>query len=92
VLNFLERSILRWRVSYQFKWHCNVLVGENSNIGEGKKLTSTCLGLLPFMIGGQNEVFWFALAAGTTGGLLFSLLVVFFCLPVSLNKKQKLTH
>lgn len=48
---------------------------------------STCLGLLPFMIGGQNEVFWFSLAVGTTGGLLFSLFVVFFCLPVFLTKR-----
>ena len=50
-------------------------------------VVSTCLGLLPFMIGGQNEVFWFALAAGTTGGLIFSLLVVFLFLPVLLVKK-----
>ncbi|MFZ2906537.1 MAG: efflux RND transporter permease subunit [Cyclobacteriaceae bacterium] len=47
-------------------------------------ITSTCLGLLPFMIGGQNEVFWFALAAGTTGGLIFSILIVFVFLPVLL--------
>lgn len=47
-------------------------------------IASTCLGLLPFMIGGQNEVFWFALAAGTTGGLIFSILVVFVVLPVLL--------
>ena len=50
-------------------------------------IASTCLGLLPFIIGGQNEVFWFALAAGTTGGLLFSILVVFVFLPVCLRRK-----
>lgn len=49
-------------------------------------IASTCLGLLPFMVGGQNEVFWFALAAGTTGGLLFSIFVVFVFLPVVLSK------
>lgn len=48
-------------------------------------VASTCLGLLPFMVGGQNEVFWFALAAGTTGGLLFSVFVVFIFLPVLLH-------
>lgn len=54
-------------------------------------IASTCLGLLPFMIGGQNEVFWFALAAGTTGGLLFSIFVAFIVLPVLLlaRKYQK---
>jgi multidrug efflux pump subunit AcrB len=50
-------------------------------------IASTCLGLLPFMVGGQNEVFWFALAAGTTGGLLFSIFVVFVFLPVALIRK-----
>jgi multidrug efflux pump subunit AcrB len=47
-------------------------------------ISSTCLALLPFMIGGQNEVFWFALAVGTIGGLLFTILVVSVFLPVTL--------
>lgn len=51
-------------------------------------IASTCLGLLPFMIGGQNEVFWFALAVGTTGGLLFSIFVVFIVLPIFLTRKN----
>lgn len=51
-------------------------------------IASTCLGLLPFMIGGQNEVFWFALAVGSTGGLIFSLLVVFLFLPILLTNKS----
>ena len=48
---------------------------------------STCLGLFPFILNGENEVFWFALSVGTISGLLFSLLVVFFCIPVFLQKK-----
>lgn len=52
-------------------------------------IASTCLGLLPFMLGGQSEVFWFALAAGTTGGLLFSIFVVFVFLPVVLARSVK---
>lgn len=52
-------------------------------------VTSTSLGLLPFMLGGQNEVFWFALAAGTTGGLLFSIIVICIFLPVVLRRKEK---
>ncbi len=49
---------------------------------------STCLGLIPFLTGGQNEVFWFALAAGTIGGLLFSVLVTVMVLPVLMSRKQ----
>lgn len=45
---------------------------------------SSCLGLLPFMILSQNEVFWFALALGTTSGLLVSLVMIYVALPVML--------
>ncbi|MDE5417922.1 efflux RND transporter permease subunit [Labilibaculum sp. DW002] len=45
-------------------------------------IISTILGLIPFLVSGQNEVFWFALAAGTIGGLLFSLLAIIFFLPL----------
>ncbi|MDP2235308.1 MAG: efflux RND transporter permease subunit [Bacteroidales bacterium] len=45
-------------------------------------IVSTVLGLIPFMIGGQNDVFWFALAAGGTGGLIYSLLLILFVLPL----------
>ena len=46
-------------------------------------------------IQGEDEVFWFTLAIGTIGGLLFSLFAVFVCLPVFLwrnehNRKEKL--
>lgn len=43
---------------------------------------STVLGMLPFLSAGQAEVFWFAFAAGTYGGLIFSLYGVFVLLPV----------
>jgi multidrug efflux pump subunit AcrB len=43
-----------------------------------------CLGLTPFLAEGQNEVFWFAFAAGTIGGLLFSTIWSFVLLPVFL--------
>ncbi|UII28635.1 efflux RND transporter permease subunit [Fulvivirga maritima] len=51
---------------------------------------STCFGLIPFLINGQEEVFWFSLAIGTIGGLIFSLVAVFICLPVFLTKKQQI--
>lgn len=45
---------------------------------------SSVLGLLPFMLDGRQEVFWYSLAGGTIGGLLFSLPVVFLLLPAFL--------
>lgn len=51
-------------------------------------ITSTCFGLLPFLMEGQNEVFWFSLAAGTIGGLLVSVPIVFIVLPVWLMKNK----
>jgi len=48
---------------------------------------ANCCGLIPFLVEGQKEVFWFSLAAGTVGGLLFSLFAVFIALPAMLWKK-----
>lgn len=45
---------------------------------------STALGLIPFLTEGTSEVFWFALAAGVIGGLVFSLLVITLVTPVFL--------
>lgn len=53
-------------------------------------ISSTILGLVPFLIGGQNEAFWFAFAAGSIGGLIFSLIGVFIFLPVFFLKKNTL--
>jgi multidrug efflux pump subunit AcrB len=49
---------------------------------------STCFGLVPFLIEGQNEIFWFSLAIGTIGGLVFSMVGVFWILPVLMWKKR----
>lgn len=49
---------------------------------------STCFGLIPFIMEGQNEIFWFSLAIGTIGGLVFSMFGVFWMLPVLLWKKS----
>lgn len=43
-------------------------------------LLSTVLGFVPFLLG-EKEGFWFPLAAGTIGGLVFSLLGLFVFLP-----------
>jgi multidrug efflux pump subunit AcrB len=47
-------------------------------------ILSTSLGLVPFLIGGDNEIFWFALTVGTIGGLLVSFIFVTFVLPILL--------
>lgn len=51
---------------------------------------STILGLVPFLWGGQNEVFWPALAAGSIGGLVFSLIGIFIYLPILMVGKRGL--
>ncbi|TCO04420.1 efflux RND transporter permease subunit [Natronoflexus pectinivorans] len=48
---------------------------------------STTVGLLPFLLAGKDEGFWFSLSAGAIGGLLFSLLAVVVWLPLILVKK-----
>lgn len=45
-------------------------------------IASTIVGLLPFVWHGQNEVFWFSFAVGAIGGLLFSIVGVYFYLPL----------
>ncbi|MDX2304514.1 MAG: efflux RND transporter permease subunit [Microscillaceae bacterium] len=49
---------------------------------------STILGLAPFLTEGDTEIFWFSLAIGAIGGLIFSLFAVFICLPVWLFEKR----
>jgi multidrug efflux pump subunit AcrB len=49
---------------------------------------STILGLLPFLLGGKTEGFWFSLAAGAIGGLIFSVVAVVVLMPlIQLPKK-----
>lgn len=54
-------------------------------------ILSTVLGFIPFMIGEHKEAFWFPLAAGASGGLVFSLLALFLFLPLcmGIGKKDK---
>ncbi|MFT4804288.1 MAG: multidrug efflux pump subunit AcrB [Psychroserpens sp.] len=53
---------------------------------------STCFGLLPFLINGDTEVFWFSLAVGVIGGLTFSIFLVLIVLPVLMIDKRKLKY
>ena len=48
-------------------------------------ILSTVLGLLPFLIDGKEDQFWFSFAIGTSGGLLFSVIALVFIMPVIMN-------
>ncbi len=50
---------------------------------------STILGFVPFLIG-DKAPFWFPLAAGTIGGLVMSVVGIFFYLPIFTINRQKL--
>ncbi|GAA3640414.1 efflux RND transporter permease subunit [Flavivirga jejuensis] len=50
-------------------------------------IVSTIVGLIPFVWSGQNEAFWFSFAAGSIGGLLFSLIGIVIYLPLFILKK-----
>jgi multidrug efflux pump subunit AcrB len=50
-------------------------------------ILSTIIGLIPFIWGGQHEVFWFAFAIGTIGGLLFSLIALVIYQPMFMRMK-----
>lgn len=52
-------------------------------------LLSTILGFLPFLVGTDKEGFWFPLAAGTIGGLVFSLFAIIFFLPLLILKRPQ---
>lgn len=54
-------------------------------------VVSTILGFIPFMLGPDKEAFWFPLAAGTIGGLIMSIIGIFFYLPIFTLKKQPKT-
>lgn len=48
---------------------------------------STILGFVPFLLGDDERV-WYTLAAGTIGGLLFSIVGIFLYLPIFFIKQK----
>lgn len=50
---------------------------------------STILGLVPFLIDGTDEPFWFSFSVGTIGGLIFSVLPLVLFLPLCLTLKKE---
>jgi multidrug efflux pump subunit AcrB len=81
--------------SKKYRSHNQALVRAIGNRSRTIILTtiSTICGLIPFLIDGPEEVFWFSLSAGTIGGLVFSMFAIFVVLPVLLfdNKTEVLT-
>ena len=51
-------------------------------------VVSTVLGLIPFLFDGPDEVFWFDFAAGTIGGLFFSIIAFILFLPIFCIRKK----
>ncbi len=51
-------------------------------------IISTVLGLLPFIMEGDKEVFWFSFAVGSIGGILFSLIAIWIFLPILIPLKR----
>ena len=51
-------------------------------------ILSSVLGLVPFLIDGQDERFWFSFAVGACGGLLFSIIALIFVLPVFVGMRM----
>lgn len=49
-------------------------------------ILSTAFGMVPFLMHGRQEVFWYALALGTIGGLMFSLILILLVMPVFIIK------
>ena len=50
---------------------------------------STILGFIPFLVGETREGFWFPLASGIIGGLVFSLVALIIYLPILLLKRPR---
>lgn len=82
--NYIKKEKIELNVVKVF-----ILAYKNKIIPIGMTVLSTILGFLPFVINGQNEVFWFALAIGTIGGLLFTIIAITFFLPIFCIKKPK---
>jgi len=54
-------------------------------------ISASMLGFVPFLIG-EKQAFWFSMAAGVCGGLVFSLLGIVFYLPVFLGIREEMEH
>jgi len=49
-------------------------------------VASTIVGLIPFLMDGAKERFWFSFALGSVGGLLFSLVALVLVMPMLVRR------
>lgn len=68
----------------------NALSQAIANRGKTLILTTmaACCSLIPFLVEGQEEIFWFSFSIGTLGGVVFAILAVFIALPVFLYERE----
>lgn len=52
-------------------------------------ILSTIMGMLPYLLAGEKEDFWFPLAVATCSGLAFSILGILFILPMFFVSNKK---
>lgn len=52
-------------------------------------VVSTVLGLIPFLVGNNDDQFWHSFAVGTMGGMLFSMIAFLVYLPIFLSMRKK---
>ena len=83
-----EFNTLRQRFPRKTALQCYIQAYQHKIIPILLTVLSTVMGLVPFLIYGQNQTFWFALGVGTIGGLLMSLVVIIFYLPLFLLKNK----
>lgn len=55
-------------------------------------ILSTALGFIPFIAGTAKESFWFPIAVGTIGGLLFSVVAITLFLPILMLPRHHCTN
>ncbi len=79
----------RKKQSYQWEIKLFIKAFNHKIIPFLLSILSTALGLLPFLMVGNQDVFWYALAAGIIGGLVFSVVVITVFCPLIICKNAK---
>ena len=54
-------------------------------------VASTMVGLIPFLMDGAKERFWFSFSIGSISGLIFSLVALVFVMPMLMRKRNNET-
>lgn len=79
-----DYNLYRRRYPHRSNLSCYLKAVQSKMMPIMLTILSTMLGMIPFLMGGA-EPFWYALAMGTMGGLLFSMLGILLYLPAWLT-------